>query len=81
MEPCTSAHFSNIPQIKNNVDALGINNWMCLPLNNKIELGGRLDVSNITTSLQVEIICDRYYMSDRSLWIDNVISAQFFDQP
>ena len=58
MEPCTSAHFSNIPQIKNNADALGIHNWMCLPLNKKIDLGGRLDVSNVTTSLQVEIICD-----------------------
>jgi len=58
METCTAAHFSNIPQIKNNVDALGISNWMCLPLNNKINLGGRLDISDITTSLQVEITCD-----------------------
>jgi hypothetical protein len=58
MEPCTPEHFSNIPQIKDKAQNLGINNWQCLPLNKEIYLGGRLDISNITTSLQVEIICD-----------------------
>jgi hypothetical protein len=33
LENCTAEHFSKIPNITQNVDNWGINNWFCLPLN------------------------------------------------
>lgn len=56
LETCTPTHFSNLAGVQQNFGNWSMNNWLCLPLNQKYELGGYM--SGNRKYLSIEVACN-----------------------